>query len=558
MSDVAAGRLESSLAEFCVQVAEEAAGGDLNTALARITDLVREVMFHPAAIARVFSSPELDELCGLIGRLAGAEAPLAPVAGGEPREDHVVYLVTVLPKVGGHTRVLADLVRAERAARQTILISGVHEATDLESLADFFPSSLVALEVAPPGDFLSCARWLQTRLAQLRPCRTYLLNHHYDAAAIAAAQPDLVGKLIYIHHADHMLTLGMHLPHARHVDLHALGFYHCREHEGVVSNVVWPVVAADQGHRVDAPFLQHGHPTTCTSGRFGKFEFSYGFEPVPYLYSYEQVVPLIIEASGGTHIHIGELSHLSLDNIQRGLAVAGLSSKRFVHIPYVPNLWRALLERGVDVYIGSFPHGGGRTVVEAMGAGLPLIIHSSYYSGFVDSEAHVYEGAMIWRQPAELIALLSKLEVSQLVQHARRSRAFYEAHHRPELLRAAIDLENAGGEPQLPARPLRAVSRLQDFFDEREAFLAENRRRAEDAYAQLERELEAHKDRIRMELERDCQARDDGLRAEIERARAEAIESMTIPVRVKRVLTRTLRKVWSLVPERIRFSPPLA
>src|SRR5262249_39879898 len=197
---------------------------------------------------------------------------------------------------------------------------------------------------------------------------------------------------------------------------------------------------------------------------------------------------------------------------------------------------------------GSFPWGGGRTVVEAMGAGLPLIIHSSFYSSFLDSEAHVYDGAMIWRQPAELAAFLSKLEGPQLIEHARRSRAFYEAHHRSDLLRAAIELENAGGEPQPPARPVRAVSRLQDFLDEREAFLAENRRRAEEAQAQLERELQAHKDRMRLELERDRQARDDGLRAEVERVREETIRSMRFPARAKRVLARTLRKVWSLVP----------
>lgn len=551
MTDKASSRPETSLADFCAEVANEARRGNLNSALAHITDLVREIMFHPASIARVFSSRELDELCGAIGALARENVGPARIERGEAREDHVAYLVTVLPKVGGLTRVLADLITAERAGAQTILVSGVHEATDVDALAGLLPGSVVAIDVAPAGDLLGRLRWIQRRLAEMRPRRTYLLNHHYDASVIAAAQPDLVGKLIYIHHADHMLALGVHLPHARHVDLHALGLHHCREHEAVVSNVVWPVVVADQGHRVDAPFLQHGHLTICTSGRFGKFEFSYGFEPVPYLYSYEQVVPLIVQASGGTHIHIGELSHLSLDNIQKGLAAAGLSSNRFVHIPYVPNLWRALLERGVDVYVGSFPYDGGRAVVEAMGVGLPLIIHSNYYSPFLSSEAHVHDGAMIWRRPSELAAFLSKLTPPQLADHARRSRAFYEAHHRPELLRAAIELENAGGEPIPPARPMRVVSRLQDYLDERAAFLADSRRKGEAAQAWLKQEL-------RIELEAADRIRDEQRNAEVERAREEAIQSMTIPARAKRVFARTLRKVWALVPERIRFSPPPA
>src|SRR5262249_12875598 len=149
----------------------------------------------------------------------------------------------------------------------------------------------------------------------------------------------------------------------------------------------------------------------------------------------------------------------------------------------------------------------------------------------LSSEPHVYAGAMIWRRPAELAVFLSKLNPSQLADHARRSRAFYEAHHRPDLLRAAIELENAGGEPQPPARPVRAVSRLQDLFDEREAFSAQSRRSAEAAQAQLERELQGHKHRMRSELERDRQARDDGLRAEVERVREETIRSMRFPAR---------------------------
>jgi hypothetical protein len=573
MTDKAAGRPETSLTEFSARVAEEAGQGDLNSALRRIIDLVMQVIFHPSSAGRVFSSPELDRLCALIGTTAREQAETARVSSDVPREDHVVYLVTMLAKAGGHTRVLADLIAAERATRHTILVSGVHESTDVRDLAALFRESAVAIDLAPSGDLLSRLLWVQHRLAQIRPSRTYLLNHNYDAVLIAAAQPDLVGKLVYIHHGDHTLALGVHIPHARHVDFHALGFYQCREQEGVEANVVWPLVVADQGHRLNSPFLKRGHLTTCTSGRPEKFESLQGFDLVPYLYRYADTVPSIIRASGGTHIHIGELPDPMLERIRAGLAAAGVPPERFVYIEYVPSLWRALLELGVDVYIGSFPFGGGRTIVEAMGAGLPLIVHANYCSTFLSSETHVYDGAMIWRQPSELAAFLSKLHLSQLTEHAHRSRAFYEAHHRPELLRAALVTEEAGEEPPPPARPVRATSRLQDYLDERAAFSAESLDRAEEARARVERELQAQDERWRVELERDRQARDEHWRvelerdrqardehwrAEVERVREEAIRSMTIPVRAKRVLARISRKLWSVVPERIRFSRPPA
>jgi hypothetical protein len=585
----AAGRPETSVREFSARVAGEIARGDLNSALERITDLVMQVIFHPSSAARIFSAPELDRLCTGIGALAREEAGPRLPASDVPREDRVVYLVTRLAKAGGHTRVIADLIAAQRETRSVILVSGVHESTDVEDIAALF-SDAATIELAPPGDLLSRLRWIQHRLAHIRPRRTYLLNHNYDAVLVAAAQPDLVGKLVYIHHGDHMLALGVHIPHARHVDFHALGFYQCREREGVEGNILWPLVVADQGHRLNAPFLQRGHLTTCTSGRPDKFEFRQGFDLVPYLYRYDEVVPRIIGASGGTHIHIGELPGPMLERIRGGLAAAGLPSERFVHIEYVASLWRAFLDLGVDAYIGSFPFGGGRTIAEAMGAGLPLIVHANYCSPFLSSEPHVYDGAMIWRQPSELTSILSKLDLSQLTAHAHRSRAFYEAHHRAELLRRALAAEDAGEEPPPPARPVGATNPLQDYLNERAAFLTESGRRAEEARAQFElalqaqterlhteferelqaqterlhtefeRELQAQTERLRFEvgreLERDRQARDERWQAEVERTREEAIRFMTIPVRVKRVLARIFRRLLSVVPERLRFSRP--
>ena len=132
---------------------------------------------------------------------------------------------------------------------------------------------------------------------------------------------------------------------------------------------MWPLVAEDLGHRVDRPFLTRGHLTTCSSGGFEKFELThYHREQIPYAYRYEKLVPHILKASGGTHIHIGTLSERMLSIIRRGLDELAVSHDRFIHIEYVPNLWAALLDLSVDAYVGSFPLGGGRATIEAMGA----------------------------------------------------------------------------------------------------------------------------------------------------------------------------------------------
>jgi hypothetical protein len=506
--------MESSLPNFCFRVREEIRGGNLNSALTLVIRLVTDITLHQSSVGRVLASPELDQLCTLVGAVAREETGPAAIDRNEARENTVVYLVTELAKSGGHSRLLSDLIAAENAGEQIVLVSNLHETTVMSDIIGPFAQAGAVIRIAPQGDYSARLRWIQHELARIRPRQSYVIPHHFDAVIMAAAQPDLVGKLIYIHNCDHALALGVHLSHARHVDFHAKNFYHCREHEGVASNVIWPLVAADHGHRVDTPFLTRGHLTTCTSGGFEKFEFWHGFEQVPYLHRYEDVVPIILHASRGTHIHIGALRDVMLDRIRAGLASAGLAADRFVYIPYVASLWTALLEHNVDVYIGSFPYGGGRAVVEAMGAGLPLVVHSNYRSHFF-SDIDVYDGAMIWRHPAELKAFLLQLDLLQLTEHARRSRVFYSEHHRPELLRAAIALEAGGGEPPLPARPVHLADCLQSYFDDRHACWTESGRRV----VVTDQEMNAWAEEAQARLERAIADRDATWRVEIEKAR---------------------------------------
>lgn len=537
--------MDSSLPQFCASVTDEAERGNLDFALARIIDLVVQVILHRSSLARVLSSPELDKLCQLVGRLAREQSGPGPQRE-EHREDHAVYLVTELAKSGGHTRVLSDIIAAEKSSRHTILVSDIYETTKIGDLSGLFSQPQVTISVAPRGNFLCRLRWMQHQLAHSCPSRTYILPHHFDACTMAAAQPDLVGKLVYIHNCDHALALGVHLPHARHIDLHAKGFYHCREQEGVLTNVLWPLVAPDQGHRVDAPFLRRGHLTTCTSGGFEKFEPRHGIEQVPYLYHYDNVIPQLLQASRGTHIHIGELSDAMVNKIRGALAELAIPEDRFVYIPYVPSLWTAFLDQHVDVYVGSFPLGGGRATVEAMGAGLPLIVHSNYWSIFF-SDLDVYDGAMLWRAPAELAGLVSQLDRAQLAEHAHASRAQYLSHHRPEFLAGAIALEEMGYELPPPPRPAHIPNRLQAYLDERQAIWTQSREKVfvtdEEMMAAKERAAirEIVEREVRDALERKWPIHEDLWRPEVERVRMATIRDMKIPARAKKAFRKLAR-----------------
>jgi len=316
--------------------------------------------------------------------------------------------------------------------------------------------------------------------------------------------------------------------------------------------LLWPLVVPDGGHRADAPFLARGHLTTCTSGGFEKFEAPHCIEQVPYLFRYDELLPRMLQASRGTHIHIGKLSGTMLRRISDGIANAGLPDDRFVHVPFVPSLWGALLEHNVDVYVGSFPLGGGRATVEAMGAGLPLVIHSNYRSHFLSVEFEVYDGAMIWRQSDQLLGFLSSLTSPKLAEHARRSRRHYETHHRPERLRSAIEDAARGVTAMLPPRPVYQPNLLQAYLDEQHAFWtnshtnvvvsehdAQRREQlVDEELARLRDQLRSQQIEMTTRAEQERARQDEAWRIEVERVKEDAIRQMRITTRVRRLLRK--------------------
>jgi len=451
----------------CAQGEAQPERQGLGEALRRIAGFVDEVHMDGTSWARVFSSPELDRLCLDLGRLS-AHRPEAP---GDP--ERTVFLLTAVAGIGGHTRVLMDLINADPGTRVTLLISNVFHALQEEEVrAVLGPlGKSVDVEVAPPdeGNLASTLSWLRQRLAALRPARTYILQHPFDAVIVAAAQPELVGRLFYFHNSDHSLTLGAHIPHATHIDFNAKGYHHCRDVEGIRNGVCWPLVAEVAAPRVDMPFRQSGQLRTATSGGLPKFDTSYLAKSVPYLHEYPVLLPQILARTGGEHIHIGPLRRWALSQIREGLAAHGIKPEKFIHLPSTPGVAAELARREVDLYLGSFPLGGGRANVEMMGLGLPLLLHDNYVSEFFTDVGETYEGVLTWRDTDQLFAILESLTPELLAEHAGRARAFYLARCHPEHLRVAVLQTLAGNPPSPPILRNHIPNALQSYLDRREA-----------------------------------------------------------------------------------------
>lgn len=403
--------------------------GNINTALALVHDFVERIITEPLCTSQVFASSDLDQLCMLIGR-----QQLAALAHQEVARDvesvTTTYVVSRLQRSGGHARLVQDLIRTQPDKQHLILSTEIGGPSDIKYFRELYRSNQnIQFITAPRGNFAKRLMWLQSELIKIQPAYLYLFNHHQDSVAVSALVPELGLKGSYFHHGDHHLCLGVHLSHLSHVDLHPMGFHYCQHELGINSRYL-PLTFEDKHLvSVQTQFMQGGSLMTATAARSNKVE-------IPYYVSYVETIPRILKATGGRHLHIGKLTPWALRRIYTGMKNLGVPKDRFVYFEWTDSVWKALQKHQVDVYIASFPYGAGLTLIEAMGAGVPVIMHEHIYSRVLSGLELAYPEAFRWANPDDLVNHLANLTPVQLENERTLSRSQYENYHRKEILEA--------------------------------------------------------------------------------------------------------------------------
>jgi len=428
--------MQLSVRSFAADTTKLIDAGRLDEALHAIHDFVERIVSEPLCTAIVFGSATLDDLCRRIGARSLSEfdsRSSRPTPGSQPT---IAYIVTKLQKSGGHSRVLDDLIRAAPDAAHVILSTELAGRSDVVALGAGLPSaSSLTQETAPRTSFAARLKWLQERLLALAPRKVYLFNHHQDPIAVAAAPPEMGLETWYYHHADHHLALGVLSPHFKHIDPHPMGYDNCRHRLGI-ENTYLPLTFDDHGMRAgDQPFRAGGALTTCTAARANKLE-------LPYPIGYADVITSLLQATSGRHIHIGRLTPWMLFKLRRKLRRAGVAPDRFVYVPWVASVWKALVEHQVDLYIASFPYGGGLTLIEAMGSGTPITVHKHISARMLTGIDMAHDRALLWREPEALIDYCRTVTPEALATQSLAGRAHYERyHHRSRLTDALANVE---------------------------------------------------------------------------------------------------------------------
>lgn len=430
---------------------------ELEAALQYVEHIVERVFCEPLNTAQIFGDRLLDSACQEIGRLSLLECTAPSDTGdGRPRGG-AVFIASRLQVSGGHSAVLADIA-SRTPGPVTIVLTGVVGPTHLSAVRHAFRDA-PALEFicVPAGGRLQKLQWLQACLRDICPDAVWLANHHQDSVAVAAVQPDQGYVLKYVHHGDHHLCLGVLLSFGEHYDLHAMGFWNCRDVLRQKENKYLPLIVADPGaSAVPTRAASSAEIVSCTAAGKNKIEHAYWPD-------YAEVIAALLEKTGGKHIHVGRLSWFYRWKIRRAMARKNVPLCALEFVSYVPSVARFLQERQVNLYLASFPYAGARTAVEAMAAGVAIAGHDHSGKRFLGAVDMLPPGSCIWSTPDQLLAFLSENDLVSLYRRGCQARQHYEKYHSPDSLAKALQF---GVDPSgFPPKPGSVV------FDELDAAL---------------------------------------------------------------------------------------
>lgn len=382
------------------------------------------------AFAECYMTQTTDQLCEAIGKMR-LDAKSHHWLGTAYDDDLVVVFISGMQlKSGGVLREIIDLIDIHREHGQRIAVLSDELVVTPQDVIEGVPAlnlPEVTFERCPEEHTspLAKAEWLMDRLCALRPGRLYPFGTHHDVSIPTAVQAGLAREVVLDFCFDHGLSTG-----TTHSAIDSI-FVKLPYHYHMLAKAILPrkleyipffMEDAPEGKYRSYVPLASGMLTTMTA-------CARSYKVGEYKYGYPHVIARILAKTGGRHIHLGPLEKSQMEAIQQCLAQQNMPRERFVHIAWTDDLTQTAREEQVDMYLQSFPVGSGRTSVEMMRAGIPVINHLHHSSLMFNAGDYCAPECPIWETPEELENILANMDEARLADLSAHVRAFYESHN---------------------------------------------------------------------------------------------------------------------------------
>ena len=352
--------------------------GDYEEALTKIFHLCSHLRDQSELEMQKVHLPCLDELILSIGERLYRECEPKPLEALKRCEN--IFVATEIYPIGGHTRLILDITRNLKAPA-VIILTDIFEnyKSSRMSLEHFQELGLdIEIIVLSGVGLVEKITKLRRLLMSFSPSNIWIAAHHEDVVAYTACRKFdcIFAKMIYLHHCNYNPTLGATRQDYIHVDLMQSDVEMCRD-TGMVKPILLPLhVELPERLKPVEAVLRSSNFKTATSTRSNKIVFK---GPL----AYQKIVSSIISTTQSKHYHVGDLSVRQIEIIQNELKAEGLDHLNFVHIGIVQSVSQALLDLGIDIYISSAPTVGGKTLIEALAAGIPVLSYANSSSDFI-------------------------------------------------------------------------------------------------------------------------------------------------------------------------------
>lgn len=396
-----------------------------------------------------------DELCV---RLSRRDAYI--LREQRPDEDTVMLLATQLYPTGGHTALVSNFVRVNKKRRVIILVTQFDGAeTDLDTVYWKYPGltdSNVEVVLLDPAKTLPEAigdvLWVTK---EKRPSEIHLFNHPHDVAAVTAVAainrgrtepekklfrrtpPRTCPDVFFYHHADIRPTLGLAQP----------GCIYLAHKRSMVADYTLPgsrgkhyIPLSPATFTEEMPALTAAQETSLEEAGFisvsigNRIKF---FPPFSYPVKYKEIVGQLLMREDAVHVHIGDLYPADLIAIREELRRHTIDEDRFLHVAFYPSLATFLEKYAADLFVCTFPIGGGMSLIEALSHGTAVAAHNQPFEAFSEL-VYCPPGVMIWDTPDELRQFVAGLDKKRLKLLRDQAQEHFAKEFGYDVFRAAL------------------------------------------------------------------------------------------------------------------------